>query len=41
MVIGRPIVKAAKAREAAEKIIKEIENGYREITQRFKSFTGG
>jgi len=32
MVIGRPIVKAAKAREAAEKIIKEIENGYREIT---------
>lgn len=32
MVIGRPIVKASNPREAAEKIIKEIEDGYREIT---------
>ncbi len=32
IVIGRPIVKAAAPREAAEKIIKEIEDGYREIT---------
>ncbi len=32
MVIGRPIVKASNPRESAEKIIKEIEDGYREIT---------
>ncbi len=32
MVIGRPIVKASNPRESAEKIIKEIEDGCREIT---------
>jgi orotidine-5'-phosphate decarboxylase len=32
MVIGRPIVKAEDPRQAAEKIIKEIEDGLREIT---------
>jgi len=32
MVIGRPIVKAPSPREAAEKIIKEIEDGLRETT---------
>ena len=31
IVIGRPIVKAANPRQAAENIIKEIEDGYREI----------
>jgi orotidine-5'-phosphate decarboxylase len=31
MVIGRPIVKAPSPKEAAEKIIKEIEDGLREI----------
>lgn len=31
MVIGRPIVKAAQPRQAAESIIKEIEDGLREI----------
>jgi len=32
IVIGRPIVKASNPRESAAKIIKEIEDGYREIT---------
>jgi orotidine-5'-phosphate decarboxylase len=32
VVIGRPIVKAANPRESAEKIVKEIEDGYREVT---------
>ncbi|MGB3340393.1 MAG: orotidine-5'-phosphate decarboxylase [bacterium] len=32
MVIGRPIVKAPDPRQAAENIIKEIEDGLREIT---------
>jgi orotidine-5'-phosphate decarboxylase len=32
IVIGRPIVKAANPRTAAEKIVQEIEDGYREIT---------
>jgi len=32
MVIGRPIVKASNPRESVEKIIKEIEDGRREIT---------
>ena len=31
MVIGRPIVKAPSPREAAEKIIREIDDGLREI----------
>ena len=31
VVIGRPIVKAAQPRQAAESIIKEIEDGLREI----------
>ena len=31
VVIGRPIIKAADPRKAAEKIIKEIEDGLREI----------
>ncbi|UCG91677.1 MAG: orotidine-5'-phosphate decarboxylase [candidate division WOR-3 bacterium] len=34
IVVGRPILKAANPREAAEKIIEEIEDGYREVTQR-------
>lgn len=32
IVIGRPVVKAVNPREAAEKIIKEIEDGLRETT---------
>jgi orotidine-5'-phosphate decarboxylase len=32
IVIGRPIVKAADPRQAAENIIREIEDGLREIT---------
>lgn len=32
IVIGRPIVKSAEPRVAAEEIIKELEDGYREIT---------
>lgn len=32
IVIGRPIVKASNPRQAAENIIKEIEDGCREIT---------
>ena len=32
VVIGRPIIKAADPRKAAEEIIKEIEDGLREIT---------
>lgn len=32
IVIGRPIVKSAEPRVAAEDIIKELEDGYREIT---------
>ncbi|KPJ71904.1 hypothetical protein AMJ52_08195 [candidate division TA06 bacterium DG_78] len=31
IVVGRPIIKAANPREATKKIIKEIEDGYREI----------
>ncbi len=31
IVIGRPIVKASNPRASAEKIIKEMEDGYREI----------
>jgi orotidine-5'-phosphate decarboxylase len=32
IVVGRPIVKASNPQEAVKKIIKEIEDGYREIT---------
>ncbi len=32
IVVGRPIIKAPKPQEATRKIIKEIEDGYREIT---------
>jgi len=32
IVVGRPIVKAVNPLEAAERIIKEMEDGYREIT---------
>ncbi len=32
IVIGRPIVKALDPRKSAEKIMKEIEDGYREVT---------
>ena len=32
IVVGRPIIKASNPQEATRKIIKEIEDGYREIT---------
>jgi orotidine-5'-phosphate decarboxylase len=31
IVVGRPIIKAANPRETTKNIIKEMEDGYREI----------